>query len=372
MENEKKYTHLGLCNGYDIFVDWRDNPNGHMMVTGISGTGKTNFLKQIVNQNIDYINIILDYSASFCEFGNAAKISILDTDEIQNFFDDLSEATIGTIADAIQGAERLGVAQKSAVVKALCFMMKPIEEIEIMSCEDDLFKPYIKFENGMAERNWALFAFLLYTRCGTKGEQIATRLIDLVYKLSKSCEKSDRDKHHTSSTVIIEFPIECSGLNAKLAELYLWKIWLHEVKERKRMTIILDECQDLCWKKGSIAERLLSEGRKFGIGLILSTQFLNSNFPKRVINSFMESGLRVIFAPPETEVKEIAQSLDSTNWKSWQKHLRNLRVGTCIICGVLRFKGRTSKQKLIVKVPEYIDQGNKKLEEDKSNGWEKN
>ena len=345
---------VGTCKNTDVYLNLNLNANRHMLLTGSTGTGKTNFLKNFLEQINASMNFILDYSCSFENYGDAVFRNILETAEIQDFFANLNEETIGTIADAIQGAWRLGTAQRAAVVKALCRMMKPVREEAIMHTEDDLIKKYLEFQDGIARRSWALFAFLMNTECGAKGEQIATRMIDIVYKLFTHSKDKAEDTAPDCSNVIIQFPIENSGLNSQLVELFLWKLWLRQIKERKPIFIVLDECQDLLWKKGSISERLVSEGRKFGIGLILSTQFVTNNFPKRVITNFMQSGVRVIFAPPESEVKEIAQSLDYTSWKNWQKCLRNLRVGSCVISGNLRFGQRTSKQKLMVDTPEYI------------------
>lgn len=354
LTKNKEDIYIGETKNKEVFVDTANSANQHMLVTGSTGTGKTNFLKLWIKQNVMRKTIVLDYSDSFPEFEDAQVINIFETSEIQGFFDNLTVDTIGPVADAIQVAWRLGEAQRTAIINALRIMAesKDIHEIASMA-SSDVFQPYLKRSEGVYERSWALFAMILNGKSGNKGEQIAMRLLELVTAVSKSKTSKREDSINSAAVKIVKFPVESCGLNSHLVELYLWKFWMKELKERKPVTVILDECQDLNWKKGSIAERLLIEGRKFGIGIVLSTQFLSENFTKRIIHHFQQSGVRVVFAPPEGETKEIAQSLDAINWKNWVTTLKRLRVGCCAVCGQLKVNGRSSKQKVIVSVPSY-------------------
>ena len=345
---------LGTHKSDNIFTDLNQSYNQHMLVTGATGTGKTNFIKVLASQNTDRNVIILDYSSSFSQFENAEVIHILQTTEIQTFLDDLSMDTIPIIADAIQGAWRLGQAQQSAVVTAL-HLMNDSSNAELDSivsnAHNDIFYSYIGHENNLIKKDWALLALILNTNCGPKGQQVAIRMLSIVTALSSN--KVTAKSTDTEPITIIHFSIKYSGLNSKLVELYLWKFWLKQIDLQTPTTLILDECQDLEWKKGTIADRLLTEGRKFGIGIILSTQFLAANFPKRTINDFLQSGLRVIFAPSQGEVREIAQSLNAGNYKPWISNLKRLRVGECVVSGMLYRKEYCSKQILIISVPNY-------------------
>mgnify|MGYP004458762769 CR=1 FL=1 len=349
-DNQRTKITIGTFKGKPVSVDTYNSANQHMLVTGSSGSGKTNFLKVWTSQNTERNTIVLDYSDSFPEFANAYKINISETQEIQRFFDKLSLDSISVLADAIKGALRLGDAQKTAVVNALRIMMSAEHrKSAVGDAREDIFYKYIEDEGD--KPCWALFALILNTRCGEKGEQIAMRLLDLVITVSKY--KNQISTMQNKKIVVVRFPVECCGLNSQLVELYLWRFWVRQLELRKPVTIVLDECQDLVWKKGSIADKILTQGRKFQIGMILSTQFLDSNFPKRELNIFTQSGLRVIFLPPDNEVREVAKFVDPTSWKNWVRNLRNLRVGQCVVSGIICVDERTSKQKLIVNVPEF-------------------
>lgn len=356
MENigaESNKIFLGTHKDKKVYLDMGKNANGHMLITGSTGTGKTNFLKNYMGELKEHQIVILDYSGSYGGLKDAKWVNATETAELLNFFEDYTDETMGVLADAIQGAFRFGLSQRATIIRALSKMMKPLKQEELSAeTEDNFFRKYLRFDNGIARKDWALFTYLLSCKCESKGEQLASRMVEIVVHLSGK-EVIQEHSDDKSGILIVGFSVEYSGVNAQLVELYLWKRWLEQVKNEKKITLVLDECQDLNWKKGSISERLLSEGRKFGISIILSTQFLVKNFPERVITSFTQSGFRVIFQPPEMEVKDIAKMLDSSSWKNYVGKLRNLRVGSCFVCGVLYLDERLSRQKLEIRVPEY-------------------
>ena len=107
-EMKKTDIYIGETKGKDIFIDTENVANQHMLVTGSTGTGKTNFLKVWLSQNVTRQTVVLDYSDSFPQFENAETISIFETSEIQGFFSDLTPDTLGSTADVIVGAWRLG------------------------------------------------------------------------------------------------------------------------------------------------------------------------------------------------------------------------------------------------------------------------
>lgn len=320
--------HLGSYKGKEVLMDLEKEINGHGLITGGTGTGKSNFLMYYLNQvKSDYV-AILGYSGSFTGFEGTDRINASSSSILRNFFDGLSLRNASMFADSIQGTFRLGRSQKATLLKALFKMGTPLAKEEITPLEEEsIYYRYLAYKGNVVVQDWAKLAFILDTKMGSKGAELATLFLELVVTLYDKEEVSD-DREGVS---VITFPLECIGASAIMVELYLWKIWfeqpdLHRETGRE-IVLVLDECQNLNWRKGSIAEKMLLEGRKFGISIILSTQFTSENFPKRVITSFMQSGTRVIFAPPEPEVKSIAQSLDSTSWKNWMKTLRNLKRG---------------------------------------------
>lgn len=349
---------IGLGNYKDkkVGINRADSINGHMLVTGGSGTGKTNLLKIIVDQIHDDGILMIDYGNSFKDFAATERISAECTDVFHNFCRNIDAENLGAVTNAIQAAYRFGPSQKATIMKALNKMAKKCYFNYELKPEDQetAFYDFLTFENGRARKDWALLAFILDTECGGSGTIIAARLMELVVALygKKAIETK------SEGICVVEFPTENGSGVSEMVELYLWDLWRQQVHyyrqgQVRTITIVIDECQVLNWKKGSIAEKMLSEGRKFGISMLLSTQFTKNNFPQRVITSFMQSGIRLIFQPPESDLKEIAQSLDLVNWHGWFKKLQKLPKGHCIACGMVWIGERLGRQKIEVTVPLY-------------------
>lgn len=347
---------LGNYKDKAVKISRENSINGHILITGGSGTGKTNLLKVIMNQTCDDHVLVLDYSGSFAQFGDTEHISADKTSILHDFCGNVDAENISAITNAIQAAYRLGTSQKATVMKALNKMAKKSYYSYEISPGDreSMFYDFLTFEEGQARQDWALLAFILDTECGGSGTIIAARLMELVVALhgKKGLETKQE------GMCVVEFPTENGSGVSEMVELYLWDLWRKQVQyyqqgQVRTATIVIDECQVLNWKKGSIAEKMLSEGRKFGISMLLSTQFTKNNFPQRVITSFMQSGIRLIFQPPESDLKEIAQSLDLVNWHGWFKKLQKLPKGHCIACGMVWIGERLGRQKIEVTVPLY-------------------
>lgn len=358
MENWIKF---GKFREKEVEVNRENTINGHMLLTGASGTGKTNLLKVIADQITDDFVVLLDFSGSFKGFASTECVQAFSESTLHDFCKDVQVEQLSAIASSIQAAYRFGASQKAAIMKALNKMNKKrYLQYEISpECKEGAFFDFLTFEDDAAVKSWALLAFILDTECGASGAIIAARLLELVSLLYKK-EKVETQKE---GVLLVEFPRENGSGVSEMVELYLWSLWkeqvqIYEEKIKRTVTIVIDECQVLNWKKGSIAEKILSEGRKFGISLLLSTQFTRNNFPQRVITSFMQSGVRAVFQPPESDLKEIAQSMEPFAWSGWVKKLRNLPRGNCIVCGVVRIGERVSRQMVHIKVRKYDETGN--------------
>jgi DNA phosphorothioation-dependent restriction protein DptH len=105
-------------------------------------------------------------------------------------------------------------------------------------------------------------------------------------------------------------------------------------KDRPRV-VVLDEVQNLDHSLGSPLGQLLTEGRKFGISLILATQTL-SNLDRDQRDRLFQASHKLFFKPADTELRSFAQILeDATNERSeeWVRRLAALSRGECYSVG---------------------------------------
>lgn len=141
-----------------------------------------------------------------------------------------------------------------------------------------------------------------------------------------------------------------------ITELLLWALWDYvqaHGSTDKPFVVVLDECQRLSLKEDSIASRLLTEGRKYGVSAWFATQFLQGNFKAAEINRLQQCDLKVNFKSTEKENRFIAKELDAKRAPEWEEKLQSLKRGQCIVrCPLEKADGsiRTSPP-LIVNVP---------------------
>jgi DNA phosphorothioation-dependent restriction protein DptH len=127
-----------------------------------------------------------------------------------------------------------------------------------------------------------------------------------------------------------------------LIDLY-WHYRARGSKDEPKV-IVLDEIQNLDHQLDSPLGQFLTEGRKFGISLILATQTL-SNFGKDERDRLFQAGHKLFFKPADTEVRTYAQILaDATGsrMEEWVDRLSSLKRGECYSLGYA-FNDATSK-----------------------------
>lgn len=102
-----------------------------------------------------------------------------------------------------------------------------------------------------------------------------------------------------------------------------------------QLFIIIDEFQNLGCDKKSIIGTCLTEGQKYGLNLVLITQFLNGNFSDAVIAQFKQGGFRFHFRLTEEEANIISKQLSYNNQSQMILYqcLKTLPKGSCILLG---------------------------------------
>ena len=125
-------------------------------------------------------------------------------------------------------------------------------------------------------------------------------------------------------------------------DLILWDLWNYAIrKETSEDTphlIVLDEFQNLSLREESPVRKMLQEGRKMGLNLVLATQTLSgikSKDGQDALSSIFNAATILFFKPnaPETKIfAENANALDkSKSIDSWSAVLSSLERGECVV-----------------------------------------
>ncbi len=121
----------------------------------------------------------------------------------------------------------------------------------------------------------------------------------------------------------------------------------------KGVFVVLDEFQNLDCSRKSILGTCLVEGQKYGLGLILITQFLQGNFSEAVVNQFKQAGFRFCFRLTEEEAWAVSRHLvyDSEQRKRLCEKLTRLPRGQCLFVGPHSIEGRQE----VTEVPRFVE-----------------
>ncbi len=102
-----------------------------------------------------------------------------------------------------------------------------------------------------------------------------------------------------------------------------------------RSFLIIDEFQTLDCDRKSVIGTCLTEGRKYGLALILLTQFLHGNFSDAVISQFEQGGFRFYFRLTEEEAAIVSRELvgNSQERSVLYQKLVQIPQGHCLMIG---------------------------------------
>ncbi|MCD6304951.1 MAG: ATP-binding protein [Deltaproteobacteria bacterium] len=123
-----------------------------------------------------------------------------------------------------------------------------------------------------------------------------------------------------------------------ITEFVLWDLYafVRSCGDRHHpKVVVLDEVQNLDQREEAPFAKYLTEGRKFGISLILATQTL-SNLSTDEQSRLFQAGHKLFFKPAETETKVYATLLQNATGEpasTWIQRLSSLNKGECYSLG---------------------------------------
>ncbi|MCD8000722.1 MAG: ATP-binding protein [Clostridiales bacterium] len=305
------------------------SPNSSILITGMSGSGKTCRLNQIefeAAMNGDTV-LVLDMNQTHEEgqiFGPLRerykhlenRIRIFEEGMELRFLQPMqNESFVNLVNSAINSlaaATRLGTRQIRALRTAVIYAIQNA----------------VKFENEMT----AITAGLL---------QQSSRDADAVYEklwtlLNYGVFRASSKRIEVGKINILSFQNIDAISQTVLAEIvmsYLWRsAQCYGQTMNRKFVVVLDEFQNLALCKNSSLWNMLREGRKFQLSFLLATQSLDY-FTKDKICILNQVGARLYFMPSINERRSIARAIDEEGMEVWLKRLSMLKIGESIAVG---------------------------------------
>lgn len=309
-------------------ISLQNEANAHRLILGKSGYGKTWFCYRMLEESVEQKknSLVFDYSGSFTEnelekgcFKNIDATYSFDTLGTGAKFLYFGEHFYSVMAEAL--IKILSIReyhQKVLLEKALHSLEKRDAEITISGIMQELeISVPLKGKDEERQRNCILSKLSGYSG------------IKLVFGRGADTEKS---KYNYKSVIM-----QLSGykdterwfLTALLTEL----VW-QEIKEGTYRVdyLVYDESQWMTLGAGSTLVEMLREGRKYGLGVWLLSQFLPTG-DKDQYDTLLQANTIFLFHPSEKSRIEVAKIIGYSTWKEWIDVLSTLEIGEFVLKG---------------------------------------
>lgn len=121
---------------------------------------------------------------------------------------------------------------------------------------------------------------------------------------------------------------------------FLTELFWREIRERQSSVdyVLYDEFQCMPLGSGSTLEEMLREGRKYGVGVWLASQFL-SGYSAAEIDTLMQADNLFLFRPTQSSLIRTAKLLNHTT-KTWERILPKLEIGQFVFKGHFSVNGK--------------------------------
>nr|WP_297873913.1 DUF87 domain-containing protein [uncultured Blautia sp.] len=306
-------------------------PNAHFLITGKSGTGKTYYCCRKIEEELKKNKAILliDFSSSYTEkelqknkFQYQKSTEIFDISDgkgMKCLLDPRNMA--GTVVDSlIHALDIKSYYQKKILNEAI---IKTVRTFNCLKMEQLFFYLELmeKVEDTSAEYKKNVGHLL-------------TRLVPYKKACAICFEAVKEEKNAKVEGLTIIQLSSIPELQRKFLTNFLLEIIWREIRSgsQKWDYVLLDEFQNLPISAGSALSAMLREGRKFGLGVWLSSQFLG-NYSQDELDTLMQAGNMMFFKPVEREMKLVAGLIDYNEISTWKNILQNLKVGESVLKG---------------------------------------
>lgn len=315
--------------------------NGHILVLGQSGQGKTYFLCRQMEEAVKQGEHLFafDYSGSYSEHELMRQRfkyinSVCRLDVKKNMIVSVPEDKLQDIVGAI--TESLGIHSY--------FQMKLLEEAVENTIEKNKRMSFPK----LCE---TLETMLQKEQCSESvngNTDNLGRLLTRLYPLRglEHFEIAVAEKAIYQGLTIFDFtgvPMKIRKILSELCIALLWHCISSERELGQTITFVLDELQYLSCAENSSLAALLREGRKFDVSVLMATQFIN-NYENGQLQVLLQAANLVIFKPTVDEIVRVAKCIDRKKCKDWEKILGNLRRGEAVLKGIFFVNGRKYSQ----------------------------
>lgn len=319
--------------------------NRHMVVTGMSGYGKTYAIQALLYELslasvpavvFDYTNGFLpekldgaflsrvgDSVTQYYAYNGRLPINPFkrQTIRLSEMGDTLPESSVdvaGRFADILKHVYDFGSQQFSAVYRA---------------CRDGI-------EEYGDRMNFAVLRANMEEQGGASAKSALSKMQQLldrdIFDTKNAFDWSSITSRGRRVSVI-----QLAGLDSEIqtviTEMLLWDMWYSVSRfgsEARPFAVVLDEAHNLSFDRSSPSVKILQEGRKFGWSAWFATQFTESALSDAELSRLQQAAQTLIFHPVDRETESTAKLLSGNGSpQAWISSLSKLGKGDCVVRG---------------------------------------
>lgn len=335
MRNSDLIVTLGISeDGFPVTLDFNNSANLNMLLCGRSGEGKTvqaqNIIRQLAQQGetilacnlhgaLDDDQLFPPFREAFNAFRN--DIAAHDSGIPLGFFQRLEfpdgsmesvEDTAGATSDMISRTMKFGVDQRAILRAAIegAFKCNNGRTATFSDVAQQLQGSGIKSASKLYERLRFLFTRDLFI----EGHKAITPGRINVIQLGK-------------------FDLEVQEVIQELVLSYIWRLANTGRFKEHNLWLFIDEVQNVNAESNGSLARMISEGRKMGVNLILATQMVLQGKTNSVQQRLPQAGLMLFYKPAANRMGLTAKMISPGDADTWALRLKNLRIGEFVATG---------------------------------------
>ncbi|MEI6067537.1 MAG: ATP-binding protein [Methylococcaceae bacterium] len=338
-------------------------PNRHMLLFGASGSGKTYgiqcLLAEMAKEGMR--SLIIDYTDGFLPLQVEQRFR--DVAKPQNHFvitDKLPlnpfRRQLQIIDPSIPAIEENPYQVASRITSIFTSVFNTMGDQQSSALVRTL-------EAGIEEDpNFSLNGVLIRLREDSQyGESLANKLEPFI-KSQPFREGADSawEQMLTSSNQwvhVLQLKGVAREIQKLVTEFALWDLYDYACNtgsKNRPIPVVLDEIQNLDHRSDSPIDKMLREGRKFGLSMMLATQ-TTSQFDQEQRDRLFQAGHKLFFKPANTEINRFADLLSvatpGVSKAEWGERLAKLQKGQCWSLGpVLTSSGALQDKPILVSV----------------------
>lgn len=354
---------LGITEeGQKIYWEFgsRKLANRHLVIGGRSGQGKTYFIQSVLRQlaNQDQPALIIDYSSSYTR----TQLDEAFLDKVGDKFNERVVYFDGFPINPFVRREKVvsGQVGKEPITETASRLQEVFTNVYQFGPQQS--NALYRVAKKCIEMYGDKATLPLMMEILAESEDITNSVADTIANklalfvdidpFSYKEEFTWNDYFNEAGQIsVIQFEgFEQDTIKKVMTEFILWDLWYFAQSNTaaRPLPIILDEAQNLNFKAGSPSDKILREGRKFGMSVWFATQTF-SNFQKEELVVLENAATSIFFKPSESELKLVADKLDM---KKNTDPLRMLKKGECIVQGQFMEQDELAPQATkLVKVP---------------------